>query len=378
MKYRDHYTNKYNEQKDVIRRATDIVLYGNSFVACLMKTVLSELKYNKRVYIFDKGKFIDDTELLTDDYSNVVVLLCSLRKTVRVSMEKDSRIFFPGAQIVDYFPIYYIWATEILMRDCDSDMFANTVHECEIDSAIPNIDSINTLFCNLNCKECSNGIQYRNNKRKIPVDSMEYYLRKITDKLPVLSCNFQGGEVFTDSGFDKVLNCHAKNPRICFFTVSTNGAILPNDNIFSAIKKIGAVVRISDYGELSSQKERIMEKCSEFKIPCFCYPRAEKWRKFGELKRRNRSEDELKEISRQCFFGTHDLMFLENRFYCCMRTLVGSILEEDNEDIIKNTLDLDSDFTLDDLKAIISGKNLWKMCDYCDWPMNIIDPAEQS
>jgi len=373
VSYREEYIEKYNRIKSIINEADGIVLYGNSVVSCIIKTAVKELGINKPCAVFNNGKFLDPSLSFA---GNNVVILCSVRKETRLSMIEDSKIYFDNCPIFDFFPIYYVWIVDLIKREVDSDIFAETLFLCEKEETIPNIDSINTVFCNLRCKECSNGIQYRKEKYSIPVESQIYHLNRITEKLAITQCNFQGGEVFIDKNFGRYLVEHAKNPRVAILTIATNGTILPSDDLFRIIKGIGAMIRISDYGDLSKKKNELIEKCNVFGIPCFIFPMAEKWRKFGDYYSRGRSETELRNICKECCFGTHDLMFLNDKLFCCLRTLYGSVVGE-NESVKLNTLNLDEDFSADYLKRFCSGENLWRMCDYCDFPMEIIEPAEQ-
>lgn len=367
---------EFNNQNESLAKSDLIVLYGNSVIACILKSALIDLGYNTQCVIFDKGSFVNDF-IDISQYNNIVVYLCSSRINTRNDMTADAVKFFSGADIFDYFAVYYKWITDIIKRKCDTKVLAITLHKCRLDDCIHNIDSINTLYCNLKCKECSNGIQYRKEKRVINVDSQISHLKKITDLISINQCNFQGGEVFTDVNFSTFIEKHAENPHIAFFTVATNGTILPPDNVFESIRNIGGMIRISDYGSVSVHKQDIFKKCKEFNIPCFKFPMAERWRKFGTFKARNRLESELKAICKQCCFGTHDMMFIDDKIFCCLRTLFADAIGETNEAMASNTLDLNSDFDYNTLMSFVNGDKLWKMCDYCDYPMDYIEPAEQ-
>ena len=367
---------EFKEQKNELVSAEEIVLYGNSVIACILRIAMESLGFSKRTRIFDKGKYIDNNEDSIKTGINRVIYLCSVRITTRASMQKDATAYFGNYPTYDFYAVYYYWISNVVIRDCDISILAKTLLLCREERSIPNIDSINTLFCNLNCKECSNGIQFRKSRRKITAEEQTSYLEKITEKMAITQCNFQGGEVFTDVDFGMFMLEHARNPRLAILTVATNGTIMPNDHQFDIIKGIGAMIRISDYGELSKARDKIIEKCNQMSIPCFIFPMAEKWRKFGDYKKRERSETELHKICKECCFGTHDLMFLGDRLYCCLRTLFGSVFGE-TEEVKKNTLYLNSDFSMNELEAIVNGDNLWMMCDYCDYPMDIIESAEQ-
>lgn len=379
MTYKDLLVKEYEEQLRSIESADCVILYGNSVIASILKVAISDLISRDIVcYVFDNGRFIDcDSADMARSGDKCHIILCSIRQATRQSMRRDAEDFFPRSNSYDFFAVYYAWITEVIQRDVDDVTFAETLYRCRSDEAIPNIDSINTLYCNLKCKECSNGIPYRQMRKRISAETQIYYLEKITDKMAIAECNFQGGEVFTDVGFSEFLYEHSKNSRIAILTIATNGTILPSDNDFKTIRKTGAMLRVSNYGALSTKKEQIMQKCKEYGVPCFYFPKADTWRKFGAYEKRNRSYSERKDISATCCFGTHDLMFLGNKLYCCLRTLYGSVFDEANEDITANTLNLDSNFSVGELTSIIQGEQLWRMCDYCDNPMEIIRPAEQ-
>ena len=152
---------------------------------------------------------------------------------------------------------------------------------------------------------------------------------------------------------------------------------MPTQNMFETIYKIGAMIRISDYGELSRHKEDILNACKKMNIPCFLFPMAKTWKKFGDFYKRNRIEEELKKVCSDCCFGTHDLMFIDDKIYCCLRTLFANAIGADNEAVQNNCLDLEKDITEQQLIDFVQGKYLWQMCDYCDSPMQSIKPAEQ-
>lgn len=367
--------NEYKVQKEIIQKTKAVVLYGNSIVACIMEKAIKQLSLSNEIYLFDNGRYLHNKKCKCD---SPVVILCSSRKNTRLSMREDTKDYFASSAIFDFFAIYYQWIVSVIKRKCDYNVFAETLLLCRNEECIHNIDSINTLYCNLRCKECSNGVQYRkSNKRIIKADSQVFYLERMTRYLPICQCNFQGGEVFTDVHFSDFIEKHATNPRVAIFTIATNGTMLPGDDVFRVIRDTGCMIRISDYGPVSRKKADIMAKCEEFNIPCFTFPFAEQWRRFGEYRKRNRPENELKDIQKKCCFGTHDMMFVDDKIYCCLRTLFASAVEDSNDAMIANTLDLDSDFTKEQLLSFVRGDNLWKMCDYCDYPMEVIEPAEQ-
>jgi hypothetical protein len=283
----------------------------------------------------------------------------------------------PHSDCFDFHALSYGWLTRIVKRDCDHAILADTILAARDERAIHNIDSINTTHCNLNCKECSNGIQYRTDKKHIPADEHMADLDRLTSVLPISFCNMQGGEPLMNKNFADLMRKHAQNPRIAFFTIATDGGVPPTDDVMLAVKQSGAMFRISNYGELSRFKQKIQEKSAAMGVPCELYPRADSWVAYGELEPHNRTEAKNREISHSCFFGTKDLMFYDGRLFCCCRTLFAESVGLDNDATRANILDVRKEFTEAQLYDIVHGTHLHLMCDYCDWPMKPVPPAEQ-
>ena len=364
----------FDEQLSILHDANEIVLYGKTVMRPIIESALIAFGIIVPIRVFDSGVFVDGGEITE---RKRVIILCGLRAKTQESMNMDAAVFFPGALVLKFYTLYYGWLTRIVKRNCDYKVLADTMIATQEEKTIHNIDAINTTFCNLNCKECSNGIQYRKDKKQVPIDEHIAYLTKLTEVLPISYCNFQGGEALTDKNFSELLRQHARNPRIAVLTVATNGGILPDAGVMGAMKETGAMFRISDYGCLSDKKNEIIELSAQYNVPCELYPRAEEWVVYGELAPRGRKEEENRKIPEKCFFGTKDLMFSGDKFFCCCRTLFADACGFDADAVRANTLQLNRDFTKRELEVIIKGENLHLMCDYCDFPMRIVAPAEQ-
>lgn len=363
-------------QLSAIHSAEEVVLYGKTIVRPILETALNAFGVrDKPIRVFDKGEFLDAGKM--DSGRKSVVIFCGLRGKTRNSMRISAAEYFPNSNCFDFHALCYGWMTRIVKRDCDHEILADTILAARDERAIHNIDSINTTHCNLNCKECSNGIQYRTDKKHIPTDEHMAHLDRLTSVLPIAFCNMQGGEPLMNKDFANLMRKHAQNPRIAFFTISTDGGVPPSDDIMLAVKHSGAMLRISNYGELSRFKQTILEKSSVIGVPCELYPRAESWVAYGELEPHNRTESENREIAHSCFFGTKDLMFYDGRLFCCCRTLFAEAVGLDNEATRANILDVRKEFTQAELYDIVHGNHLHLMCDYCDWPMKTVSPAEQ-
>jgi hypothetical protein len=376
MKSSEYLNDECDRQLSAISVADEVVLYGRTIMRPVLEVALHEFGVSdKLIRIFDNGEFLDAVG--KSEGARRVVILCGLREKTRNSMRSSANEYFPNVECFDFHALSYGWMTRIVKRDCDHDILADTIVAARDEHAIHNIDSINTTHCNLNCKECSNGIQYRTDKKHIPTADHMVDLDRLTSVLPISFCNMQGGEPLMNKNFADLMRKHAQNPRVAFFTIATDGGVPPSDDVMHAVKQSGAMFRISNYGELSRFKQSIVEKSAAMGVPCELYPRADSWVAYGELEPHERTKANNKEIAQSCFFGTKDLMFYDGRLFCCSRTLFAEAVGFDNEATRANILDVRKEFTEAELYDIVHGTHLHLMCDYCDWPMKRVPPAEQ-
>ena len=76
----------------------------------------------------------------------------------------------------------------------------------------------------------------------------------------------QGGEPFLHKNIDKVVKEIGKIPNLLFIDIVTNGTINPKDVTMFEIKKNGAAIVMSDYGEHSPKKSSLMSNCERHNV----------------------------------------------------------------------------------------------------------------
>lgn len=370
---------EFDNQIELLSECETIILYGRSVLTPMIYVALDEIGVDSsKIRLFEKGEFVDGLDKDGIVAENTVVLICAMRQLVIDEIRKSSEIHFPQAKCFDIYAIYYYWSINCCRRNCDSIIFADTLVAARNGQVFYAIDCINTLFCNLNCKDCSNGIPLRKKKEHIPEETQINSLSIITGVRPICNCNIQGGEPLLYPDIAHCINSIAENPRIAFITLATNGTIIPKENILDTLRKSGAIIRISDYGKLSKKKEELSKTAFNYNIPCAAYYRAERWCEYGEYYPRCRPDDKNLYISKHCFFGTNDIMLCGDKLFCCCRSLYADAMGKKDSAVSDNTLVL-SEINFDAVKisSIFEGKNLYKMCDFCDFPMREIDVAKQ-
>lgn len=360
-----------------VENVNRFILYGNTVLTSMVICALNELNLlkNRRIHIFERGVFIDEKLTITSE-DECLVILCAMRQKVLDSMTEDCRQYFPCVPFFDAYTLFYKWITDCCKRECDYNILADTICSIRSGNVINGLDCIVTTYCNLECRDCSNGIQYQK-KEHISTETHINSLNRITEFAPICNCNIQGGEALMYPNLPDVLMQIARNPRIAIITLATNGTILPNDFCMKIMKKCGVLLRVSNYGELSKKMIEIKQNANSNNVPCDAYERARVWSIYGEFYARNRKPKVNKMIAQKCFFGTNDLMLYDNKLFCCCRTLYLFAMGVDDALIKENVLDLREEKGLYRIREIVEGKMLYEICDYCDYPMKEVKPAIQ-
>jgi hypothetical protein len=223
------------------------------------------------------------------------------------------------------------------------------------------VNFVVTTRCTLNCRDCASLMSFFNNHTDIGVESIissvDAFFNYV-DFVDVL--NITGGEPFAYKHLYSVL-CKLNDfrNRIGCFTIITNATVVPNDDVIHAMKKADITVSISDYGDLSVNKNALVSRLSEMDVKYKVFP-IEQW-----YKQRSFS----KKISNpQTMF--HDCaticpVIINGRLYYCQFAGFGDILRGFPEKT-ENFIDLISPNT--SKKALISyieRSNALPACAYC-------------
>ena len=101
------------------------------------------------------------------------------------------------------------------------------------------LDLVITECCSLNCRDCSNLMQYYDHPCNLSSDEVINDLRKITGSLKIGELNILGGEPFVNQ---KVLSAvlafltEEKADRVDSINIITNGTIVPGEECINAMK----------------------------------------------------------------------------------------------------------------------------------------------
>lgn len=201
--------------------------------------------------------------------------------------------------ILDFLNKYPIYA---------GDKFAGKIY-------FPSLEVFITERCTLRCRDCSHLIP----RYVKPVDyDIDEIINDLDNVLKVVEYIIDliilGGEPILHKELYKLLEYGFSHTRIGTMTILTNGTVLPDEKMFTIMKKTGARLRISNYGEFSRNKDAIKQKCNQEGIECFI--NEEPWVDMGKIYNHNYSEQELRELFADCPFAFSWLLLKGSLYQC--------------------------------------------------------------
>lgn len=231
-----------------------------------------------------------------------------------------------------------------------------------------------TERCTLRCKKCAHACnKVKNTADDMPLDmakkSADYFFRHvdIVNEFVLI-----GGEPFLYAGLGELIDYIGKNYREKMLTlaITTNGTILPSDEIVELCKKHRVTVRVSDYSDtiprLRPRYDLLYDKLSEVEVIAWKTKKEDCWFDYG-FEEVDRGEDacRLTRAFDRCRTDCREIR--GSRYYYCV--MARSVSENMGWEIgVDDYLDLDG---LKDKKEFFeyqqgfSKKGHLDMCRYC-------------
>ena len=251
-----------------------------------------------------------------------------------------------------------------------------------------------TERCTLKCKKCAHGCFAVDNSRSEDMSLSQAY--KSADSFFakvdfIKEFVLIGGEPFLYKDFAKVIEYIGERYRgqIGIYAITTNGTIVPEEDVLRACRKYGVLVRISNYirqiPRLKSFIERLIDTLEENKVSFVLGDEESEWMDYGfECVDHGTDEEYLIKVFDACRTPCREVR--ENRFYYCVMARSVS----DNLKFYvgqKDYLDLDGLTGKEYKKELLeftlgySDKGYLDMCRHCNGAeaRNCpIPPAEQA
>ncbi len=235
-----------------------------------------------------------------------------------------------------------------------------------------------TERCSLKCKKCAHGCYAVDNKKETDLTLDQVY--KSADSFFAKVDFIQefvliGGEPLLYMRLPEVIEYIGKRYRksIGIFSITTNGTIIPNQEVLKKCREYNVIFHISNYGgsipKLRGTYVKLIEILEEEMVNYTFGKEESEWMDYGfDYVNRNAKKDELIEVFDKCKTPCREIR--ENRFYFCV--MARSVAENMEFNVGKEDyLDLDSLKGEQGKKEFLefnlgySEKGYLDMCNYC-------------
>lgn len=180
-----------------------------------------------------------------------------------------------------------------------------------------------TTYCNLNCRDCADLIPKRIHRH--------YELDKIKSDLYIVLANVDyikeilviGGETLVYPWLPEVLDFCKAQEKIGKLIITTNGSIIPDDNLLENFKKNDVLIRISGYPEyiVPNRKATLQKyKSGGLKIEDL---ENMQWCDVGDFRHRHRTGEELKNVFRTCAMKNCVSINSDGKIFFCSRQMAA-------------------------------------------------------
>lgn len=254
----------------------------------------------------------------------VIFNAASVPEEVELQLITVAESWQPGCQLIQFYPAYYTFVGLEIDENTFSgaksilyDIIADYNWEVKKGNEKNSFRVVGisiTDKCTLNCQECNSLMPYCVQ----PIDEGEIQLKAVEKLLKnlhyVSEIAIIGGEPFLSNYLKDYLDLIGKFSNYEFVKIHTNGTVIPNKEQLAAIKKIGAIVRISNYGEWSKKCNELYQYLTTQEVEVHLVPEPY-WRKCVDIKDYERTDKELSAFFKSCIIPCR--MFKRGKLFYC-------------------------------------------------------------
>lgn len=184
------------------------------------------------------------------------------------------------------------------------------------DKFLHSVDIVISEKCSLNCKDCSNLMQYYKQPLNLSYELITKDFESLMQKIDhVYEVRLIGGEPFMNKDIYKIINYFLESKKITKIVIYTNATIpLKKDEMLNySTPKL--VFSITDYGKLSKNTEKVILSLQEMQIAYRSMP-PNNWTDSAIIKDNKRTEDGMRDIFERCC-GKNLFTIMYGKLYRC-------------------------------------------------------------
>ncbi|HYE12000.1 MAG TPA: radical SAM protein [Patescibacteria group bacterium] len=374
--------------RDIKSSQKPVVLFGAAAAGVLAHAVLKHMDINVLCYgdnsekkqgLLFNGLPVFSAQDIKNQYPDAIVFVCAASKDIRMKLHSQLKNM-EFSNVLEIDKLAHLFLKYKLFKKLPSEdaveimaLISQVFYSKEQrDMLIINAIELSvTERCNLRCKDCANGMQYYKRPVHYEKETMINAFKRIADAADIVELvRIMGGEPFLHPELHSILDELSKIHNVNQIEIITNGTILPDSETIKIISKCNAIVYVSNYGELSVEKEEIRKVCEESNISCILDSKNNGWDDFGafECKGRTLAENEI--VFQECIANKNYNTLRSGKYYHCPRSAHGAnlgVIPEDNSDSINI---LTSSMSTAELRTrlkefICNVKNI-AACDFCN------------
>lgn len=180
-----------------------------------------------------------------------------------------------------------------------------------------------TTYCNLNCRDCADLIPKREHRHYEP-DNIKSDLSIVLANVDYIEeVLVIGGETLVYPWLPEVLDFCEAQKKIGKLIITTNGSIIPDDNLLENFKKNNVLIRISGYPEyIVPNREETLQKYKSGGLEIEDLENMQ-WCDIGDFKHRHRTEEEIKNVFRTCAMKNCVCINPDGKIFFCSRQMTA-------------------------------------------------------
>ena len=245
------------------------------------------------------------------------------------------------------------WSADRCKEQLDLYTYSINAQKKKKDLFLNSIDLVLTEKCSLKCKDCSNLMQYYAKPVDEDFDTLINSIDKILTSVGhIREVRIIGGEPLLYKKIDLAINHLLKYDNYDKIYIYTNGTIVLKGDKMNVFNNPKVVFKISNYGEISRNVEKLENKLDELNIQ-YITERVRTWQDCAIIDKFDRDEKLTKSIFGNCC-ENQGLTVLHGKLYLCPFAAHATNLdaiEKYDDDIIdtKDEKNLDFKKQLEDL-----------------------------
>ncbi len=377
MSFKEYY-NLLLQDLEGLKTKGDVIIFGTGQMGAIALKTLKHFNQNIVCCCDNGNNKLDGIELLAMEEGfkkapNAKVFVCvfDLKNEIAIT---NSLIKAGFKNICQKDILFFAYSIEVVKRKVDNQAFAKGLYDLRYSEnkiIIKNVSAIITEKCTLRCKECGVFIPYYKNPKNHGKEGIIKSIKRLAQTVDCINIlTIMGGEPFLHPNLNDICEEVSKIPNIANLVLTTNGTLLPKDEMLQSLKNSVTHITLSNYGALSKNTETLIAKLKQYNILYNILPEETYWYKQNKPYKHNRNIEENSANFAECFWVDVASKLINGQYHLCDYSAAiapFNAVEKGGEDYVDF---LNDNLTDEELKAgfinLTQNKKVLNVCDYCE------------